>query len=157
MSDDRRAGIQRLIAAAMVEAINASDSMSAIIRAEQVADPKKRLETLPIGTLILDVIGQGAERRRIDRESLESTFVVSVAVHGRLPGAIVTNEILDDSSRIVEQVSEFLWSEADSLPVAGYDEFAVLIAETPFPLSREALYGHGLFLQIMQFSWQFAI
>lgn len=152
MTEPRR-GMYRHIAAAMVDTINGDDVLSQLVRAEQVADPKKRLEQIDVGQFVVDVIGRGARRSNMNREDDDPVIIVAVAVHCRLLNGQVTNAVLDEASYISEQVDDFL-NDLEELALPTPLEPAILIESEPFPLSREALFGHGLFLQTMQYSWQ---
>jgi hypothetical protein len=148
-----RKPIQRMIAAAMASEINADSLFGPILRAEQVADPKRRLQELREGEMIVDCIGQGARFTPRNRRDGDRTYIVWVAVHMKLRDGVVTNDALDESGYWAQQVQEFFHDPEHNEVVLESGERAVLGTSEPFPLSREALFGHGLHMSTYSFEW----
>jgi len=148
-----RIPIHRQIAQAMADAINADPLFQPMLRAEQVADPKRRLEKLREGEMIVDCIGQGSRYEAKNRRHRNRTYIVWVAVHMKLRDGVVTTEALDDSGYWSQQVQEFFDDpEHNALTLADGLE-CVLGTSEPFPLSREALFGHGLHMATFSTEW----
>ena len=148
-----RKPIQRMIAAAMANEINAGSLFSSILRAEQVADPKRRLQDLREGEMIVDCIGQGARFTPRNRRDGDRAYIVWVAVHMKLRDGVVTNDALDESGYWAQQVQEFFHHPANNEVRLEDGQYAVLGTSEPFPLSREALFGHGLHMSTYSFEW----
>lgn len=150
---DIRKPIQRMIAAAMADEINADSLFSSILRAEQVADPKRRLQDLREGEMIVDCIGQGARFTPRNRRDGDRSYIVWVAVHMKLRDGVVTNDSLDESGYWAQQVQEFFHDPEHNEVLLQNGQRAVLGTSEPFPLSREALFGHGLHMSTYSFEW----
>ena len=148
-----RKPIQRMIAQAMANAINADSLFSSILRAEQVADPKRQLEQLREGEMIVDCIGQGARFTPRNRRDGDRVYIVWVAVHMKLRDGVVTNDALDESGYWAQQVQEFFHDPEHNEVMLENSQLAVLGTSEPFPLSREALFGHGLHMATYSFEW----
>jgi 2-keto-4-pentenoate hydratase/2-oxohepta-3-ene-1,7-dioic acid hydratase in catechol pathway len=149
-----RQSVARKIAAAMVDTLNESEPFRGVIQASQVANPKRAVEQLPEGTSIVDVIAQGASYEPRNRRTGTRTYQIYLAVHTRLLDGEVTNEALDEASWWAEQAQElFHTAGVRGIDVEG--ESAVCIGSEPFPVSRDALFGHGLHMATMRFDWQF--
>lgn len=148
-----RKPIQRMIAAAMANEINADSLFSSILRAEQVADPKRRLQDLREGEMIVDCIGQGARFTPRNRRDGDRAYIVWVAVHMKLRDGVVTNDALDESGYWAQQVQEFFHDPEHNEVLLQNGQRAVLGTSEPFPLSREALFGHGLHMSTYSFEW----
>jgi hypothetical protein len=149
-----RKPIQRMIAQAMANAINHDSLFAPILRAEQVADPKRRLQELREGEMIVDCIGQGARFEPRNRRDGNRTYIVWVAVHMKLRDGQVTNDALDESGYWAQQVQEFFHDPDNSEVLLENQQRAVLTGSEPFPLSREALFGHGLHMSTYSFNWE---
>ncbi len=150
---DIRKPIQRMIAASMANEINADSLFSSILRAEQVADPKRRLQDLREGEMIVDCIGQGARFTPRNRRDGDRTYIVWVAVHMKLRDGVVTNDALDESGYWAQQLQEFFHDPEHNEVALQNGQRAVLGTSEPFPLSREALFGHGLHMSTYSFEW----
>ncbi len=148
-----RKPIQRMIAASMADAINDDSLFSPVLRAEQVADPKRRLQDLREGEMIVDCIGQGARFTPRNRRDGDRAYIVWVAVHMKLRDGVVTNDALDESGYWAQQVQEFFHHPANNEVRLEDGQYAVLNTSEPFPLSREALFGHGLHMSTYSFEW----
>lgn len=148
-----RKPIHRMIAQAMANAINHDSLFSTMLRAEQVADPKRRLQDLREGEMIVDCIGQGARFEPRNRRDGDRTYIVWVAVHMKLRDGKVTSDALDESGYWAQQVQEFFHDPDNSEVLLENQQRAVLTASEPFPLSREALFGHGLHMSTYSFEW----
>jgi hypothetical protein len=146
--------IQRLIAAAMATAINADPDLSRILTAEQVVDPRRRLEQLREGQMIVDLIGMGARFTPRNRRDGDRSYIVYLAIHQKLVGGVVTNDALDECGYWAEQVQEFFHEGAQNGVRLESGQIAVLTGSEPFPVSREALFGHGLHMSTYQFTWE---
>lgn len=150
---DIRKPIQRMIAAAMANEINADFLFGPVLRAEQVADPKRRLQDLREGEMIVDCIGQGARFTPRNRRDGDRAYIVWVAVHMKLRDGVVTNDALDESGYWAQQVQEFFHDPDHNEVLLQNGQRAVLGTSEPFPLSREALFGHGLHMSTYSFEW----
>jgi hypothetical protein len=146
--------IQRQIAAAMAAAINADAELSRMLIAEQVADPRRRLEQLREGQMVCDLIGQGARFTPRNRRDGDRAYIVWVAIHQKLVGGVVTNDALDECGFWAERIQEFFHEHAQNGVRLESNQVAVLTGSEPFPLSREALFGHGLHMSTYQFTWE---
>lgn len=154
MPEETRKPIHRLIAAAMANALNADSMFQAALVAEQVADPKRRLQQLREGEIIVDCIGQGARFQPRNRRDGDRSYVTWVAVHMKLIDGQITNDALDEAGYWAQQVQEFFHDPDNSALQLDNGQTAVLTASEPFPLSREALFGHGLHMATYQFTWE---
>ena len=146
--------IQRLIAAAMAASINADPDLSRILTAEQVADPRRRLEQLREGQMIVDLIGMGARFTPRNRRDGDRSYIVYLAIHQKLVGGVVTNDALDECGYWAERVQEFFHENAQNGVRLESGQIAILTGSEPFPVSRDALFGHGLHMSTYQFTWE---
>jgi hypothetical protein len=151
---DTKRPIQRMIAAAMAAAINADPELSAILTAEQVADPRRRLELLREGQMIVDLIGMGARFTPRNRRDGDRSYIVYLAIHQKLTGGVVTNDALDECGYWAERVQEFFHETAQNGVRLDSNQVAILTGSEPFPISRDALFGHGLHMSTYQFTWE---
>lgn len=148
-----RRPVQRMIAQAMADALNADETLSSLLTASQVADPRRALEDLREGEMIVDCIGQGARFEPRNRRDGDRTYLVWVAVHAKLRDGRVTNDALDEAGYLAELVQAFFHDPAHNSLTLENGSMAVLSTSEPFPLSREALFVHGLHMATYQFSW----
>ena len=138
----------------MADMINADSQFSGAINAEQVADPKRRLEELSDGQSILDCIGQGATYQQRNRRGGDRSYTVSIAVHTKLRDGLVTSEALDEAGWWAERVQEFFHESSHRAIGLATGESVTLIESEPFPVSREQLFGHGLHMATLSFTWE---
>jgi len=143
-----------MIAQAMADMINADSEFAGAINAEQVADPKRRLEELSEGQSILDCIGQGASYVSRNRRGGDRSYTVWIAVHTKLRDGMVTNEALDEAGWWAERVQEFFHEPENRSILLTTGESVTLIESEPFPVSREQLFGHGLHMATLSFTWE---
>jgi hypothetical protein len=98
----------------MAASINADPDLSRILTAEQVADPRRRLEQLREGQMIVDLIGMGARFTPRNRRDGDRSYIVYLAIHQKLVGGVVTNDALDECGYWAERVQEFFHENAQN-------------------------------------------
>lgn len=121
------------------------------LTAEQVADPKRRLRDMTEGQVLVDCIGIGVRSMPLNRRFFKKVHIVHVAVRCKLPGGVVTTDALDDLGRVAETVQAF-FEGVKRFDIA--DGAVSLEKAEPFiHVSRSQLYGDGLFLTPIEFTW----
>ena len=153
LTQTARRPVQRMIAQAMADALNADETLSSMLTAAQVADPRRALEELREGEMIVDCIGQGARFEPRNRRDGDRSYIVWVAVHAKLRDGRVTNDALDEAGYLAELVQAFFHDPSHNGLTIENGQTAVLTTSEPFPLSREALFVHGLHMATYQFTW----
>jgi len=71
----------------------------------------------------------------------------------KLRDGVVTNDALDECGYWSEQIQEFFHGEAQNHIVLTDGSGVTLGTSEPFPLSREALFGHGLHMATFSTEW----
>lgn len=143
--------IHRAVAAQMV-AVMSADSTFSGVAIEQVADPKRRLKSMTEGAVLIDCIGVGMRSTPLNRRNFAREYITHAAVRCKLPEAAVTSAILDELGRLSEVVQTF-FEDLSRLEFTGAS--ATLVKAEPFVhVARSQLYGDGLFLSPIEFTWK---
>lgn len=142
--------IDRQIALQMAALLESNDDLNQI-KAEQVVNPKRRLADMTEGDVLVDCLGIGMRSETLNRRNYRREYITHAAVRCKLSEAKVTASILDELGGISQSVQTF-FENLKSITVT--DGTATLIKAEPFVhVSRSQLFGDGLFISPIEFTW----
>lgn len=123
------------------------------ITAAQIVDPKRELKKMTEGEVLVDMIGVGMRSVAQNRRNFAREYVTHAAVRSKIDKQSVDDDLLDELGAIATGVQTFFENEK-SIELAT-DVRASLIMSVPFVhASREHLFGQGLFLSPIEFTWK---
>lgn len=142
--------IDRQIAAEMATVLESADASNQV-KAERVIDPKRTLAKMKEGEVLVDCIGIGMRSEPLNRRNYRREYITHAAVRCKLDNAKITDSVLDDLGSIAQSV-QTIFENLKSITVA--DGSATLIKAEPFVhVSRSHLFGDGLFMSPIEFTW----
>ena len=142
--------IHRQIAGQMAIDLEQNDEL-AQIKAEQIVDPKRRLADMNEGEILVDCLGIGMRSETLNRRNYRREYITHAAVRCKLTSPVVTSAVLDNLGAVSQSVQTFFENQKQ-IHVA--DGSATLIKAEPFVhVSRSQLFGDGLFLSPIEFTW----
>lgn len=144
--------IERQIAEVMAAQVNA-DARFDGITAERVVDTKRKLKAMVEGDVLVDCLGVGVRSIVLNRKHFRHEYVTHAAIRCKVTAAKVTSPILDELGLVSQTVQRFFEQENRQLSLSG-NAGATLIKAEPFVhYSREQLYGDGVYLCPIEFTW----
>lgn len=142
--------IDRQIASQMATDLESNDDLDQI-KAEQVVNPKRRLSKMKEAEVLVDCLGIGMRSETLNRRNYRREYLTHAAVRCKLDEAQVTAAILDNLGGIAQAVQTFFEDQKQLTVASGT---ATLIKAEPFVhVSRSQLFGDGLFLSPIEFTW----
>lgn len=143
--------IDRQIAAKMAWQMSA-DAQFDGITCTQVADTKRVLKLMVEGDVLIDCIGVGMRSSVLNRRQFRRDYVTHAAVRCKLTNAAVTNDILNTLGAISQATQTFF----ETLKRMELDAGAACTLSKAEPFvhaARDQLYGDGVFLCPIEFTW----
>lgn len=142
--------IHRQIAGQMAIDLELNDELDQIT-AEQITDPKRRLADMREGEILVDCLGIGMRSETLNRRNYRREYITHAAVRCKLTSATVTASVLDNLGAVSQSVQTFFENRKQIHVEEGS---ATLIKAEPFVhVSRSQLFGDGLFLSPIEFTW----
>lgn len=145
--------IDRQIAAQMAELVNADTDVLPDVIAEQIVDPKRKLRDMAEGEVLVDCLGVGMRSVALNRRNYAREYITHAAVRCKLTGAQVSAAVLDELGLISQAVQTFFEDQKRITITSGN---STLVKAEPFVhVSRSQLFGDGLFLSPIEFTWKY--
>ena len=145
--------VHRQIAAKMAELLTADASFSGV-SCQQITDPKRELRSMTEGGKLVDCLGVGMRSTTLNRRHFRRDYITHTAIRMKLEDGKVTSDVLDELGRLSEDVQTFFESTARNIVIESGG--ATLMKAEPFVhASREQLFGDGVFLCPIEYTWTF--
>lgn len=146
------APIERQIAEVMAGQVN-NDGRFDGITAARVDDTKRKLKEMTEGDVLVDCLGVGVRSTVLNRKHFRHEYITHAAIRCKVTSAKVTSAIMDELGLVSQTVQRFFEQESRQLSLSDGAGATLIKAEPFVHYSREQLYGDGVYLCPIEFTW----
>ncbi|MCR9200428.1 MAG: hypothetical protein NXI04_17470 [Planctomycetaceae bacterium] len=146
--------VWRRIADQMAREINVSQLFSNVV-AEQVTHPKRRLKEMSEGQILVDCLGVGMSSTPLNRRFFRHDYVTHAVLRCRIEDADITDDVMDELGAMSEAIQTFFEETRRTMNLLGGGRVSLIKAEPFVHYSRSKLFGDGVFMTPIEFTWTY--